>query len=253
MPGRIVSDNRSMRACYHDLEREDLILGQLNLKQCEEHIFLDLLARGINMVPHALSQQISRSKCMQALIYAESMIPGTAVIRSRKDLELNMQAYARSGTVEIITKEDRGDCGTGIHLWRSTEDLYNHLTANPQILPFVLQPFMQDATDVRVIIISDYLESYWRKNPFSFRNNLHFGGKSGVYNLDKQQLELCRHIMKRGKFPFAHIDLLVTPENQTWFGEISLKGGIRGAKITTSEYNKLIEKIYSEAIKAHKK
>jgi ribosomal protein S6--L-glutamate ligase len=38
--------------------------------------------------------------------------------------------------------------------------------------------------------------------------------------------------MKRGKFPYAHIDLLAMNSGKYYFSEIALNGGTRGAKIS---------------------
>lgn len=248
---KIIRRNSSFREEYNNLKPGDLVLGQLNLKPCEEYIFLDLLSRGVEVVPSPISQQLSRSKCMQSTVFAEYMIPHTAVVRCRKDLILISQQYSVNSIEKVITKKDRGDCGTGINLWSSVEELYNAVSLNPAFFPFVVQPFIPDVTDVRVIILDDYQESYWRKNFFSFRNNIHFGGSSGPYELNDEQLGLCKEVMERGGFPFAHIDLLITPENKTWFGEISLKGGIKGAKITAGDYQEKLAEIYRRIVDEH--
>ena len=249
--GSIIRRNSSLRAAYNDLKPGDLVLGQLNLKPCEEYIFLDLLSRGIEVVPSPLSQQLSRSKCMQATVFAGYMIPNTSVVRCRKDLILVSQKYSIDAIEKVITKKDRGDCGTGINLWPSIEDLYNAVSLNDSLFPFVVQPFIPDLTDIRVIILGDYRESYWRKNSCSFRNNIHFGGRSGPYELENEQLRMCEKVMERGGFPFAHIDLLVTPDNKTWFGEISLRGGIKGARITAGDYQHTLAELYEDVIAGH--
>jgi ribosomal protein S6--L-glutamate ligase len=244
----VIRSNRAFRNVYHRLGRGDIVVGQLNLKPCEEYIFLDLVARGVDVIPHPLSQQLSRSKCMQAQVYESFMLPGTSVIRCRSDLVKRMQDYAEKGVERVITKQDRGDCGQGINLWPSVEDVYNAVTINTSLFPFVLQPFQDGVVDVRVIIIEGYIESYWRKNPVSFRNNIHFGGESGEYQLDDQQMDMCLKIMSRGRFPFAHIDLLVAGNGDTWLGEISLRGGIKGAAIAPAQYLKKINEVYDRFI-----
>ncbi len=249
--GEIIRRNAILRERYDELRAGDLVLGQLNIKPCEEYIFLDLLSRGVEVVPSPLSQQLSRSKCMQATVFARFMLPLTSVIRCRKDLVLAAQQYAARGIGRVISKQDRGDCGTGINLWHSMEDLYNAVSLNNDFFPFVVQPFLDEATDIRVIILDDYQESYWRKNSKSFRNNIHFGGESGACSLDDRQAVLCKTIMKRGGFPFAHIDLLVAPDNRTWFSEISLKGGLKGAGITPGEYRERLSAFYDRIVRRH--
>ena len=41
--------------------------------------------------------------------------------------------------------------------------------------------------------------------------------------------------MKRGKFPFVHIDLLVGNSGEYYLSEIGLSGGTRGARIAAKE------------------
>jgi ribosomal protein S6--L-glutamate ligase len=37
--------------------------------------------------------------------------------------------------------------------------------------------------------------------------------------------------MQRGKFPFAHIDLMLTESGECYLSEIALNGGVKGARI----------------------
>ena len=41
--------------------------------------------------------------------------------------------------------------------------------------------------------------------------------------------------MKRGKFPYAHIDLLTTEDGHNYLSEIALNGGMKGSRITREE------------------
>jgi hypothetical protein len=75
--------------------------------------------------------------------------------------------------------------------------------------PFVLQPLLTNFTDIRVIIVENYIEAYTRENPYNFRCNLAAGGKSTPYSLTRKQINFCKKIMERGKFPYAHIDLMI--------------------------------------------
>ena len=50
--------------------------------------------------------------------------------------------------------------------------------------------------------------------------------------------------MERGDFPYAHIDILVTGEGKSFLGEVNLRGGLQGAKITAEEYQKKVELIH---------
>jgi ribosomal protein S6--L-glutamate ligase len=41
--------------------------------------------------------------------------------------------------------------------------------------------------------------------------------------------------MDRGKFPYAHIDLLINEEGRGFVSEIALNGGMKGARISRKD------------------
>jgi ribosomal protein S6--L-glutamate ligase len=41
--------------------------------------------------------------------------------------------------------------------------------------------------------------------------------------------------MEQGKFPYAHMDLLITDDGEYYLSEIALNGGIKGARISRKE------------------
>ncbi len=238
----IIEKNQIFREKYNEIKEGDSILTTLNLKKTEEFIFIDLLERNITIFPSALSQLLTRSKCFQAAVFDKWIIPNTRIIRDKNDMPCLINDYCEKNITKIVTKLDRKDCGMGINLWSSPEELNNNVIFGNPVFPFIAQPFVPDSVDVRVIILGDYTESYWRKNFSNFRHNLAMGGKSGEFKLDYHQIKMCNEIMERGKFPYAHIDLLIS-ENKTYLSEISLRGGIKGAKINTPEYLEKINKI----------
>jgi len=171
------------------------------------------------------------------------MVPHTYAVRDRHDMINIINLYGREGISSVVTKQNRHNCGLGIHLWDSIESVYNQACFGGLVYPFVVQPFVPDVTDVRVIILGDYTEAYWRKNSDTFRNNIFFGGKSGPFELSKEQWEFCRQVMKRGKFPYAHLDLMISRNGNTYLAEINLRGGLKGARITTAEYKRRVNEI----------
>jgi ribosomal protein S6--L-glutamate ligase len=116
--------------------------------------------------------------------------------------------------------------------------------------PFVVQPLLENYIDARIIIIGDYVEAYTRYNPNNFRMNIAAGGKSSPYKLDKEKEEFSRAIMKRGKFPFAHIDLMIADNNKYYLSEIALNAGIKGANIDREKLDQikqdLLEKLANQ-------
>lgn len=243
---RIITDNTSLKAQYNELCAGDIFLGRLRLNPSEEHILLDLVERGIQLFPSALSQLACRSKNMQALLFSSFMLPHTRAIHNLHELQQVMNFYHQEKIKCVVTKQDRSNAGIGIHLWSSVEDVYNQASFNTLPFPFVLQPYYASCRDIRIIILKDYQESYWRDNPNNFRNNLHFGGKSKPCELTNEQNDLCLQVMKRGKFPYSHIDLMVTPEGESYMSEINLRGGIRGAQIAPGEYQKRVDAIHQD-------
>lgn len=235
-PRRLIRDNETLRADYHRLQPGDRVVGRVRLAPGEEYLLLDLAARGIELFPSALSQAISRSKVMQAALLAPFMLPHTRAIHDLHSLHRAVTAYHAAGIGRVVTKLDRANAGMGVLLWNSVEEVLNQATIGALALPLVLQPFMEGSRDLRVIILGDYQEAYLRHNPVGFRHNLHCGGTSEPWPLSPEQENFCRRVMARGAFPHAHLDLMLLSDERFCLGEINLRGGLRGAQISASEY-----------------
>jgi ribosomal protein S6--L-glutamate ligase len=227
----IIRTNRELKERYDELTAGDCFIGMLSFKNLKHRVFVDLLERGVRFFPSALSQTIGRSKVAQALAFRPWMLPHTLIITRRVDIMHAINVYNQLGIEAVVTKEDYMQCGFGIHRWDNVEAVYNQASFRTILYPFVLQPFIEDYTDVRVIIAGDFHEAYTRENPNNFRMNLVQGGKSRPYTLTKDQLTLCHHVMERGKFPYAHIDLLINVEGRAYVSEAALNGGMKGARI----------------------
>lgn len=250
MTPRLVTDNHTLRRHYDDLTAGDCIIGRVRIKATEEHLLLDLVERGIQLFPSALAQLACRSKCLQARLYGKEMVPRTRAIHDLHDMQEAITLYHRHGIGRVVTKHDRRNAGMGVHLWNSSEEVFSLASFGSMEFPFVLQPFVEQSRDIRVIVLGEYVEAYWRHNPHNFRNNLHFGGESSPCELTDPQWQLCQRIMKRGKFPYAHLDLMVSPDDTTYLAEINLRGGIRGACITPAAYQEKLDAIHQRAADA---
>lgn len=244
----IIRDNSTLRSQYDSLLEGDIILGRLRLRESEESMLLDLCQRGVHLVPSGLSQLASRSKAFQAALFSPFMLPLTCPIHSIHDLVTAISGYQKNSISAVITKLDRRNAGMGVHLWQSIEEVFTHASLGNIPFPFVLQPFQPECRDIRVVFLDDYIEAYWRHNPYSFRNNLHHGGQSKPCKLSDEQMNLCRLAMERGRFPYAHLDILLTREGSSYLGEINLRGGIRGAKISPDAYQAKIEAIHQQLL-----
>lgn len=184
---------------------------------------------------------------MQALLFSSSMLPNTCAVHDLQAVIRVLSSYQKQGITKVVTKQDRRNAGRGIHLWSSIEDVYTQASLSNLPFPFVIQPFEPDCQDIRVIVFGDYIEAYWRNNPGNFRNNLHFGGESKPCELSEAQWSLCQDVMKRGKFPYAHIDIMVNAAGESFLAEINLRGGIHGAKINPTEYKTRLDAIHRKA------
>ena len=204
----IIRSSRELKALFHDLGPGDIFIGMLAYKHLKQSVLIDLLERGITCLPSPLSQNLNRSKVAQALIFKDWMAPHTSVITRRMDLIDTINQYNKHGITAGVTKEDHLHCGHGIRRWQNIETLYSFMALSESSYPFLVQPFLDDLTDVRVIIAGEYTEAYVRYNPDNFRMNISSGGKSYPYDLNKEQVDFCLTAMERGKFPYAHLDLL---------------------------------------------
>lgn len=245
-PYRLLQDNDQLRALYGELGAGDLFIGRLRLHPSEENLLVDLLSRGVTLFPSGLAQLLCRSKVMQATVFGSEMLPETRAVHDLHELMLLLPRYQRQGITRVVTKRDRANAGLGINLWGSLEEVFNQASLGGLPFPFVVQPFYEKCRDIRVVVLGDYREAYWRDNPDNFRNNLHFGGQSSPAELSGAQLALCHRVMARGAFPYAHLDLMVTADQQSYLAEINLRGGIRGAAISPAEYRQRIEAIHQQ-------
>ena len=247
----IISGNRKLKELYHKLDPGDIFIGSLVSKHLKQSMLIDLLERGVHCFPSPLSQVINSSKVMQALVFKDLMLPHTQAITRRVELVDAINLYNKHSVGPVVTKENHMHCGYGVRRWETVESLYSHTALLESSYPFVLQPFLKNFTDVRIIIVGDYVEAYSRHNPHNFRMNISSGGTSSSYLLDKDKEALCRSIMNRGKFPFAHIDLHILESGECFLSEIALNGGIKGAALSRKELDEkkqvLLERLAEKA------
>ena len=223
---------------YHSLENGDVYVGQVPSSHLKPIILADLAARGVRLIPGAVAQLLNASKVAQAYVLQPWMHTLTAAIVRRKQLLDTMTRYNQANVEKVVTKADRLHCGHGIRLWENLEMMYACLGLDESAFPFVLQPFVRDFKDLRVIIVGDFCEAYMRSNPHNFRMNLSAGGHSDPYELTEEHYDLCKDIMQRAQMPHAHIDLMVTPDGSTYLSEIRLNGGLHGAQIKRKQLEK---------------
>ena len=229
---------------YHLLSEGDLVAVRLPLKPEEAGLVVDLISRGVQAFPPFLSQLLSRSKVLQAQVLKEFMPPFTFAVRNKTSLLKAMEELLKSEFKKFVTKTDDANCGLGIKLWSSLEEVFNFAGTEALAFPFVLQPFFEEWRDYRVIILGDlYVEAYERRNSLNFRQNLFFGGEAISHELTEKELDFCRRVMKRGAFPYAHIDMVYANGKGPYLSEINLKGGLKGARISPENYEAILKKL----------
>ncbi len=246
MCARIVTDNKTFFDAYHELQAGDIVVGRIRLRPGEESLLVDLVSRGIHLIPSATAQLCSRSKVLQAGLLGKFMGPGTHPVHDLHDMLRLVGEYGEGD--RVICKLDRANGGTGILCFSSVEDVYNQAVLGTLAFPFVVQPFYADCRDIRVVVLGDMVEAYERRNSRNFRHNLHFGGVSSPWALTAEQRDLCRRIMQRAGFPYAHLDFLVARTGETWLTEINLRGGLRGAGLNQKDYLAQVERIHEEMV-----
>lgn len=232
---RIIRDKATLLSQFDTLCRGDIVCGILPLKYGEEHLLFDLMARGIDFAPSATAQLASKSKAFQAVILKPWMVPATTVIYNYHQLLETTNTYNRKNIEKVVLKQDRKNAGMGILLYRSIEDIYTQAANGVLSYPFVIQPYVEQSRDIRVVILGDYIEAYSRFNPDNFRNNLHCGGSAKPCSISEEVRNFCAEVMVRSNFPYAHLDLMLTPEKEIYLAEINLRGGLRGANISSEE------------------
>lgn len=248
---RIVRSNQELKSCNAQLKKNDIICTRISLHRGEEPLLTDLVERGIKLIPSGTCQLLSKSKVLQVQLLGEFMVDYSIAVFNTHDLLEATTRYNRQNIEKVVLKQDRKNGGQGVHLFDNIESLYNHVSGGSFQYPLVVQPLITNGRDIRVIILGDYIEAYERSNPHNFRNNLHCGGIVKPYALSESQIGFCRNIMKRGSFPYAHLDLILIDEHDSRLMEINLRGGLRGAKLTGHEYIENTETLHEELLREY--
>jgi|UniRef100_A0A7V6A2W4 glutathione synthase/RimK-type ligase-like ATP-grasp enzyme len=240
----VVRSLTELRRSSEELLAGDLVLGPLAVKPGEEIILLDLHERGVGFFPPLLAQAVVRTKSAQARILSGYMLPGTFVAHDLADLAAHLGDARLWGAV--VSKRDRAHLGLGVSLWPSLEALHSLAVVQPCPFPLVVQPFLAEARDLRVVVVGDYTEAYERLNPKGFRKNLFQGGTFAPVEAGPELLSFCRRAMARGKFPYAVLDVLISPQGEMFLSEINFNAGLKGSQLGQAEYRRRVEALLED-------
>lgn len=230
----IIRSLTELRRRHPELAAGDLILGPLAVKPGEEIILVDLAQRGVVFFPPLLAQLAALTKSAQAHVLGEFMLPGTFVAHGLSDLAAHLGDARFSGAV--VSKRDRAHLGLGVSLWPDLETLYSLAALQPLPFPLVVQPFLAHARDLRVVVVGGYTEVYERLNPQGFRKNLFQGGAFRPAEMSPGIVSFCRRVMARGEFPYAVLDVLVSPSEEPFLSEINFHAGLKGSQLGQAEF-----------------
>jgi len=240
----VVRSPTELRRRYQELAAGDLVLGPVAVKPGEEIKLIDLQERQVVFFPSLLAQMVVRLKTSQAQVMQDYMLPGTFVAHRLVDLSARLGDARLSGP--IVTKRDRAHLGMGVSLWPSLEALHSLASLQSLPYPLVVQPFLAGARDFRVVMVGEYTEAYERYNPQGFRKNLFQGGAFRPVDVTQELLSFCRRAMARGKFPYAVLDVLISPQREAYLSEINFHAGLKGSQIGQAEYRRRVKAILED-------
>ncbi len=240
----VIRSLSELRRRYPELAAGDLVLGPLAVKPGEEIKLIDLQERKVVFFPPLVAQLIVRTKTAQAQVLGGFMIPGTFVAHGITDLAAHLGDASFSGPV--VSKRERAHLGLGVSLWPSLEALHSLASLQPLPFPLVVQPFLAEARDFRVLVVGEYTEAYERLNPQGFRKNLFQGGSFRAAHLTPELHDFCRQVMARGKFPYAVLDVLLSPQGDSYLSEINFHAGLKGSRLGQAEFRRRVQALLED-------
>jgi hypothetical protein len=144
-PYYIVLSYQAFKKYFQELKEGDLIGIRLPLRKEEIGLIIDLLNRKVEAFPSFLSQVLSTSKTLQAEILKNFILPHTFAIRDKTTL---LSAISELSKLEntfkkFVTKDDRANCGLGVRLWNSLEEIFNIAGSPVYLIPLYYNPFLK--------------------------------------------------------------------------------------------------------------
>lgn len=181
--------------------------------------------KNVQLLPHPEQIALWASKIRQAQLFNEYVVPHTKWAINIIDLLILKQYYDNHYSGELVTKPERNSgFGRDVRKWKNIDEIISFFNQYPtKFEPMIIQSFIDNYKDYRVIMLGEYIYTKQRKNSKKWRQNVHLGADITATTLTKKEYEFCKKILQISNLPFIYIDLMITPDH-IYLGEISLTG-----------------------------
>ncbi len=182
--------------------------------------------------------QTYEGKFGAAALFERFGLPHPRTLRYASAAEFRARHLERAESLPaypFVLKGDRGGGGNWVFLIEREADLARPLLCLDAVgWPLIVQEYVEHAgRDARVVVVGDYLFSYWRRQtaPGEFRNNV---GRGAAIDHDSEPEllraaeEAAQGLCRRTGLNLAAFDLLFGPDRRPLFCEINYNFGRKG-------------------------
>ncbi|WP_051564440.1 ATP-grasp domain-containing protein [Desulfovermiculus halophilus] len=186
-----------------------------------------------NHFPRLGPRYLYRGKASQIRLFRQLELPHPRT-RIYDTPAQALHACRRNGLpfTPCVLKGDKGGGGSAVFPVSSLADLDPCLCSLPSQEPVLLQEWVDnEGMDLRVVIIGEMTESYFRMGHGQFYNNVAKGGRIDHHiRPDKQDLgrRMGRHLCTKAGIDVAGLDLMFPPSGPPLFIEINFLFGRKG-------------------------
>lgn len=186
-----------------------------------------------NHFPRLGPRYLYRGKASQIRLFRAQGLPHPQTVIYDHPLQL-LQDCSRSGLpfVPCVLKGDRGGGGSAVFPIHSWSDLEQKIQLLPENEPVLLQEWVHNqGMDLRVVIVGELTESYFRIGNGGFYNNVAQGGRidHDIFP-DKQILgrKMSRTLVQAAGIDVAGLDIMFSAHSPPLFIEINFLFGRKG-------------------------
>ena len=184
----------------------------------------------------AISDARDKLRSMQLLSRHHIAIPGTAMVRSNKDI---LPAIQSVGGAPVILKLIQGTQGVGVILAENTKaaeaTIQTLRSARQNVL---IQRFVSESKgrDVRALVVGERVVASMRRiaSGEEFRSNVHRGGKAEPITLDHDCAATALRAAQVVGLHVAGVDMLESHEGPR-VAEVNCSPGLRGIETATGQ------------------